>query len=297
VKIDGNADSSVEACGRISLDAPTGYIQSATITVWTHTSTGGSCPVLYDVLAHEFGHLMGLYDVPDLSCAGHIMGRSLGGTSLRTVGADDCQEADQMWHTTYEDQNNDTWCEAYGCSPIMVDLDNNGFHLTGLDDPVVFDIDADKRTELLSWTRAGEMDALLALDRNGNGMIDDGGELFGNATRLANGDRAANGYEALAELDSWTMGGNGDGVIDSADAAFSSLQMWTDLNHDGVSQPDELQTLPEAGIVRMDVDYKLSRRTDRYGNQFRFLGRAWKQGRNGVVHPVVTWDVFFVVVH
>ena len=71
--------------------------------------------------------------------------------------------------------------------------------------------------------------------------------------------------------------------------------MWTDLNHDGVSQPRELQTLDEAGVQRIGLDYRRSNRSDHHGNEFRFLGKAWKEGRRGVVRPVLTWDVFFLV--
>jgi len=231
----------------------------------------------------------------------------------RQIQSAECAFADGRNETPTENSNetggSDPYCNAYcwtSCigsycppgnpwCPILVDLENDGIHLTGIDDPVWFDIDADGDADLISWTDRSE--GMLALDRNGNGTIDDGGELFGNATRLANGTRAANGYAALAEFDSWQLGGNSDGAIDSADAIFSSLRMWTDLNHYGISQPDELQTLPKAGIERLDLDYKESRRTDHYGNQFRFLGRAWKENRRGVVHPVLTWDVFFLIVH
>jgi hypothetical protein len=292
-RIDSNAPAGSEGCGLFTADNSAGYIESATITVWTHASNGDSCPPLTDVLAHEFGHLLGLDNAPDLACAGHIMGRSFGGTSLRTVRSDDCAVADQMWHTSNEDAPNDAYCEAYGCSPILVDLENDGIHLTGIDDPVWFDIDADGTPDLMSWTDRSE--GFLALDRNGNGWIDDGGELFGNVTRLANGTQASNGYLALAELDSQAFGGNGNGMIDAFDGAFSSLRMWTDRNHDGVSQPDELQTLDEEGIRRIGLDYTQSRRRDRYGNEYRFRGTAWKVGRLNVERPVLTWDVFFVV--
>jgi hypothetical protein len=95
-------------------------------------------------------------------------------------------------------------------------------------------------------------------------------------------------------LDSWAFGGNGNGAIESSDAVFSSLRIWSDLNHDGVSQPEELKTLAQAGIRRLGLDYRESRRRDRYGNEFRFLGTAWKEGRHGRVHPILTWDVFFL---
>lgn len=86
-------------------------------------------------------------------------------------------------------------------------------------------------------------------------------------------------------------------AVDSLDISFNSLRMWTDLNHDGISQPEELQTLNQAGIRRIGLNYRESRRRDRYGNEFRFLGTAWREGRHGVAHPILTWDVFFLVVH
>jgi hypothetical protein len=303
----GNSTAAGGGCGRYTPDNVNGHIESATIEVWTNEANGTSCAPLTDSLAHEFGHLLGLNDAQDPygQCLDHIMGgRAVGFT--RTVQGDDCQVADQQWETTYEANPVDPYCDAY-CqtycvnnlcqdhpSPILMDLENDGIHLTGLDDPVWFDIDADGAPDLMSWTDRGER--LLALDRNGNGSIDDGGELFGTATRLSDGTRALNGYVALAELDSWVFSGNGDGHLDSTDATFGSLRLWIDRNHDGISQPEELQTPAEAGIQRIDLDYRRSRRTDRYGNEFRFLGRAWKAGRGGVVRPILTWDVFFLVV-
>jgi hypothetical protein len=206
----------------------------------------------------------------------------------------DCTGEVWWWGTvTVYNTETQTNCGPVSGCPILIDLENDGIHLTGLADPVWFDIDADGDADRISWTERSE--GILALDRNGNGTIDDGGELFGNATLLADGTRASNGYLALAELDSRASGGNGDGFIDSADAVFGSLRVWTDRDHDGISQPEELQTLAETGIRRIEVDYRASHRTDRYGNEFRFLGRAWKAGNNGVVHPLLTWDVFFLV--
>jgi hypothetical protein len=93
-------------------------------------------------------------------------------------------------------------------SPIVVDLDRGGFDFTGLDDPVRFDIDADGVAETLSWSDPSSRDALLAYDHNGNGVIGDGGELFGDSSRLLSGGTAAHGFHALAELDSPAFGGN-----------------------------------------------------------------------------------------
>jgi hypothetical protein len=266
-----------------------------------------------DSVAHELGHYLGL---ADSGCSDHIMAERTGTvtngqmtwSTSRQVQAAECTFADSANSTTLE-QNNETsdpFCEAYcwtscvnnvcpdgnpGC-PILMDLENDGIHLTGLD-PVWFDIDADGGLDLISWTDRGE--GLLALDRNRNGLIDDGSELFGDATRLSDGSRALNGYLALAELDTWVFGGNEDGHIDVTDAAFGSLQMWIDRSHDGVSQPEELQTLQQAGILRIGLGYRRSNRTDRHGNELRFLGRAWKVDRHEVVRPILTWDVFFLV--
>ncbi|HGX9779669.1 TPA: iron-regulated protein FrpC, partial [Neisseria meningitidis] len=99
------------------------------------------------------------------------------------------------------------------------------------------------------WVSAD--DGLLVRDLNGNGIIDNGAELFGDNTKLADGSFAKHGYAALAELDS-----NGDNIINAADAAFQTLRVWQDLNQDGISQANELRTLEELGIQSLDLAYK-----------------------------------------
>ncbi|MBL9027127.1 MAG: calcium-binding protein [Myxococcales bacterium] len=101
----------------------------------------------------------------------------------------------------------------------------------------------------------------LALDRNGNGAIDDGSELFGSATELASGARATNGFQALAELDE-----NGDGVISSADGRFGSLVAWTDLDQDRVSDPGELTTIASLGVESISLGYSSVVRCDERNN-------------------------------
>ncbi len=180
-------------------------------------------------------------------------------------------------------------------SPIILDLDRNGFHLTGIEDWVIFDIDADGVAEMLSWTRSAEMDGFLALDRNGNGVIDDGGELFGNHTLLLSGDEAPHGYIALAEFDKQTAGGNEDGSVDERDAIFAELRVWIDFNHDGYSQELEIVALADKGVTRLELWYVENRRVDRFGNQFRYNSRAWVEGPGARDLPAKTSDVFFVV--
>lgn len=184
-------------------------------------------------------------------------------------------------------------CRCVGPTPILVDFTGAGFYLTGASDGVDFDIDGDGSKERVSWTRAGSGNAWLALDRNDNGAIDNGKELFGNFTQqppLPGAEK--NGFLALAEYDKSDNGGNGDGVIDSNDSIFSSLRLWQDANHDGVSQSGELYPLAAQHVASISLDYKEVRRRDRYGNQFRYQSTV--TGTDKRITRRLAYDVFLL---
>lgn len=189
---------------------------------------------------------------------------------------------------TYTCESGGWQCVDTGTSPIVIDTQDQGFHLTDWQHGVLFQFFPNKPPVQLGWTDAAYGNGWLALDRNGDGMIDNATELFGNITPQPP-SATPNGFLALAVFDEPANGGNGNGVIDPGDAVYSHLLVWIDANHDGISQPGELKTLQEVGIFRIDLKYTLLPFVDRYGNRFRYRGTDWDDAGNS--HQAC-YDVF-----
>ncbi|RXJ71361.1 hypothetical protein CS022_21285, partial [Veronia nyctiphanis] len=129
-------------------------------------------------------------------------------------------------------------------TPLIIDLDGDGVNTISINEGIEFDIDADGTKERVGWASAG--DALLAIDLNGDGVINDGSELFGEASPKP--VDVEDGFQALSVYDE-----NNDGVLDANDSAYDDIIVWQDKNSDGVSQADEMVSLSEAGVASIDL--------------------------------------------
>lgn len=162
--------------------------------------------------------------------------------------------------------------------PLILDLNGDGLATTNLDQSdVYFDLDSNGFAERTAWIDAN--DGLLVLDRDGDGKITNGQELFGDQTLLSNGTRATSGFEALREFDD-----NKDGKIDASDIVYLKLKVWQDLNRDGVSQAEEMKSLADVGIKAINLSSTFTGAADAMGNIQRRLGSFVKtDGSDGQI--------------
>ena len=274
---------------------------------WLETATH------YEVLStllHEFVHFTGLGDVTDSECANqtimYMFGSpltDLGSCDARAIESrlndrdsdndgsldpDDCAPFDPSiypgasincspsgeWADRDCSGGNDNYelsCDS-NPSPLLVSTSDRTVALTDAAAGVLFDLNRDGVKERVSWTLPGSDDAWLALDRDGTGTITNGGELFGNFTPQGAG-AVRNGFLALAVYDLPEYGGNNDGLIDRRDAVWDQLWLWTDANHDGVSDASELAKV-SCRLSRISLDFRQRARVDRYGNAFRYWAKV-----------------------
>jgi len=303
VFVDGpnpNENESGTGCGWTNITFSNGNISQAQITLYASETDGDPCDNMDGVMAHELGHILGLGDAFLSSCSNAIMYAFYNPNTVSVTGAE-CAAADSAWFTDWEDGDpcNDP-NPPQGCdvgqgsdSPILIDVGRDHIRLTGVDRPVAFDFDRDGVVELVSWTEPDSLDLFLWLDRNDNGEVDDGGELFGNHTPLFGGSPADHGFQALAEFDAPEHGGNGDGYIDAGDQIYPSLRLWWDASHDGRSAADELWTLDQVGVIRIELRYRTVGKRDKHGNLLRHKARAWLDTGDSVKR-IDAVDVFFI---
>lgn len=174
--------------------------------------------------------------------------------------AADCAAMDGEWRGT--------WCDFKPQSPLLIDVTGNGFQLTRPAHGVQFDIDGDGVMEQVSWTKPDSDDTFLAMDRNGNGKIDNGTELFGNNTPvygpLANArigedatETASNGFDALRYLGGPSYGRTAapNDTLNTKDPGWANLLLWRDANHNGISEPDELTRVANSPLRSVDLNY------------------------------------------
>jgi hypothetical protein len=165
----------------------------------------------------------------------------------RDIAAMTMSQLDALTGAAIGEMNSAQLNAYFAVTPIALDLDGHGVNTLAAAQGVDFDLLGTGQVNKVGWVAGG--DGLLVMDRNRDGVINDGSELFGMGTVLANGKHAKDGYVAMAEQDS-----NHDGKLDANDANWKHMQVWVDANHDGKTDGGELKSLAELGIASLDLN-------------------------------------------
>jgi hypothetical protein len=213
----------------------------------------------------------------------------------------DTNNRDQLYPNACDDDNH--------ISPIVVNFADQPIALSSNVPGTAFDLDADGRKEPISWTQGPDV-CFLALDRNHNGQIDNGSELFGNFTPGKDGKTRANGFEALrtykdlVSAPSSCAGAIAQGLLGAGevstylcdgDADAADLRLWCDANADGKVDHGELKTLAERHVAAIALNYDHIRGVDDYGNETR--ESAHVVGTDALGKPTFwhSFDIWFYV--
>ncbi|WLF84392.1 calcium-binding protein [Moraxella sp. ZY210820] len=216
----------------------------------------------------------GLLNLLAFAAKNHPVGRlfTLGEYAAVMVGAyaKTLDWKEKMNAKNWQEEPNRSGKHYYYYDPLVLDLDGDGVEtLAHKNKGVMFDFDADGLRHATGWVK--DDDGILVYDRNADGTINDGREVFGDSTLKKDGSTAKHGFDALADLDS-----NGDGYINQDDDAYKLLSVWQDKNQDGISQEDELKTLEELGIQSLNLAYQNIRQNLNGDNQLTQIGNYTK---------------------
>ncbi len=178
----------------------------------------------------------------------------------------------------------DDWCDeepsASDVTPLVLQFDAGPVEFSPMT-ATPFELSPAGTCMSTAWPTA----PWLALDRDGDGMIRSGAELFGSATAMRSGGFAQHGFAALAELDS-----NVDGRIDAADERFAELVLWNDLDDDRIGAYAELRPLADHGVISVELDFTRRLACDAIGNcgdeRASFTYRRGDETRRGEVVDV-----------
>ncbi|WP_195892555.1 putative Ig domain-containing protein [Geotalea daltonii] len=280
----GDEQNTIKVLGDINLDNVVTEVKDGKLTLTLRTkpdngNTGGNSSGTVGECASQLGDPITFYIGNEISYAIYDLGYTPGPMTVESalmqlglpLPGDNGGYLDEQQLSLDElvalsrDQNEVDFCRAGSTppsrkpDPLLVDLDGDGIETTRINTTTYFDHDANGTAERTAWI--GKDDGLLVMDRNGDGIINNGRELFGDNTLLRSGSLAGGGFAALTDLDS-----NKDGKIDATDPGFDRLRVWQDGNGDAVSTPDELIDLYTLGIKEIALATQSVNALDGKGN-------------------------------